>query len=74
MAGVIGGLLLFASAIAELFGLYSQVSVAGAITVVPVFAWELSPAFRLIIRGFKPALGAGYAVAGDVVPLGSPSP
>ena len=66
--------MIFASAIAELFGLYSQVSVAGAITAIPVFAWELSLAFWLIMRGFKPALGAGYAVAGDAVPLESLSP
>src|SRR6266705_2134008 len=40
--GLVGGPLIFASAIAELFGLYKQVSVWGAVTAVPVFAWELT--------------------------------
>jgi Domain of unknown function (DUF4386) len=53
--GLIGGPLIFASAIAELFGLYAQVSVWAAITAIPVFAWELTLAFWLIIKGFKPS-------------------
>jgi hypothetical protein len=51
--GLVGGALIFASAIAELFGLYSQISIVGALTAVPVFGWELSLAFWLIIKGFK---------------------
>jgi hypothetical protein len=50
--GLVGGPLIFASAIAELFGVYSQVSTPGALTAVPVFAWELSLAIWLIAKGF----------------------
>jgi hypothetical protein len=56
--GMVGGTLIFASAIAELFGIYTQISVWGALTAIPVFAWELSLAFWLILKGFsKEALG-----------------
>ncbi|WP_265558907.1 DUF4386 domain-containing protein [Streptomyces hygroscopicus] len=53
LLGLTGGLLIFASAVAELFGLYKQVSGWGVLTAIPVFAWELSLAVRLITRGFK---------------------
>jgi hypothetical protein len=53
--GLIGGPLIFASAVAELFGLYQQVSAWGAITAIPVFAWELTLAFWLILKGFRPS-------------------
>jgi hypothetical protein len=53
--GLIGGPLVFASAVAVLFGLYDQVSTLGALTAVPVFAWELTLAFTLIVKGFTPA-------------------
>jgi hypothetical protein len=53
--GLIGGPLEFLSANATLFHVYSQVSVWGAVVSVPVFAWELSLALWLIIRGFRPA-------------------
>ncbi len=61
--GLVGGPLIFASAIAELFGLYKQVSVWGAVTAVPVFAWELTLAIWLIAKGFKPSAGAMDAAA-----------
>jgi Domain of unknown function (DUF4386) len=51
--GLAGGPLIFASAVAELFGAYRQVSVWGSLTAVPVFAWELSLAIRLIVKGFN---------------------
>lgn len=51
--GLIGGPLVFVSAMAVMFGLYPQVSVWGAITALPVFAWEMSLAIWLIARGFK---------------------
>jgi hypothetical protein len=56
--GLVGGPLIFASAIAELFGAYEQVSVWGGLTAVPVFAWELSLAFWLIFKGFRQPLPA----------------
>ncbi|MEU8923506.1 DUF4386 domain-containing protein [Kitasatospora sp. NPDC048545] len=53
--GLVGGALIFASAIAVLFGVYQQVSGFGMLAAVPVFAWELCLAVRLITRGFDPA-------------------
>jgi hypothetical protein len=51
--GLVGGSLIFASATATLFGVYDQVSAWGLIAAVPVFAWELSLAGWLIIKGFR---------------------
>ncbi|RKE17721.1 DUF4386 domain-containing protein [Streptomyces sp. TLI_171] len=53
--GLVGGPLLLATAVAELFGLYAQLSTIGALTALPVFAWELTLALNLLIRGFRPA-------------------
>jgi hypothetical protein len=61
--GLVGGPLVFASAIAVLFGLYKQVSVWGSVTAVPVFAWELTLAIWLIAKGFKPSASAMAPVA-----------
>ncbi|MCG6497942.1 DUF4386 domain-containing protein [Kitasatospora sp. A2-31] len=66
--GLAGGSLICASAVAVLFGLYPQVSTAGSLAALPVFAWEVTLAIRLIGRGFdassvrlaavgRPALG-----------------
>lgn len=53
--GLIGGPLIFASGAAVMFGLYQQISVWGAIAAIPVFAWEMSLAVWLIVKGFKPS-------------------
>ena len=53
--GLIGGPVIFASGTAELFGLFQQVSVWGAIAAIPVTAWELSLAVWMIVKGFKPS-------------------
>jgi hypothetical protein len=53
--GLIGGPVVFASSTAVLFGLYPQVSVWGSIAAIPVFAWEMSLAVWLIVKGFKPS-------------------
>jgi len=53
--GLIGGPLIFASAVAVLFGFYQQVSLWGAVTALPVFAWEMCLAVWLIVKGFKPS-------------------
>jgi len=58
MLGLVGGPLLFASAIATLFGLYEQVSVWGGIATLPIFAWELTLAIWLIAKGFNPSATA----------------
>ncbi|WP_354639283.1 DUF4386 domain-containing protein [Kitasatospora camelliae] len=56
--GLVGGPLIFGSAVAVLFGAYAQVSTWGSLAAVPVFAWELALAFRLIVAGFRPPAGA----------------
>jgi len=53
--GLIGGALICASATAVMFGLYDQISVWGSIAALPVFAWEVSLAGYLILKGFKPS-------------------
>ncbi|WP_331766189.1 DUF4386 domain-containing protein [Embleya sp. NBC_00896] len=53
--GLVGGPLICASAIAVMFGLYEQVSVVGSVAAIPVFAWELALAGRLITKGFQPS-------------------
>jgi len=52
--GLLGGPLIFAFATAVLFGVFEQVSVWGAIAAIPVFAWEMSLAGWLIVKGFSP--------------------
>ncbi|MCM0673696.1 DUF4386 domain-containing protein [Micromonospora phytophila] len=53
--GLVGGPLICASATAVMFGLYDQISTWGSIAALPVFAWEVSLAAYLILRGFKPS-------------------
>lgn len=50
--GLVGGAMICASAAAVLFGLYEQVSVAGSVAALPVFAWEVTLAVRLLAKGF----------------------
>jgi hypothetical protein len=51
--GLVGGPLVALSGVAVLFGLYSPAThVASAL---PVFAWEVSLAVYLIVKGFKPS-------------------
>ena len=49
--GLIGGPALFLISIAQLLGLVTQFSVPASIPAAPVFAWELSLALYLIVRG-----------------------
>jgi hypothetical protein len=44
-----------------LFGLYDQVSAPGTLAALPVFAWEMSLAAYLVVKGFAPSplLAAG---------------
>jgi hypothetical protein len=53
--GLVGGPLVFASGAAQMFGLYQQISAWAAVTAVPVFAWEISLALYLIVKGFRHA-------------------
>ncbi|MEH0821706.1 MULTISPECIES: DUF4386 domain-containing protein [unclassified Micromonospora] len=65
--GLIGGPLICASATAVLFGLYEQVSVWGSVAALPVFAWEVSLAAYLILRGFAPAAATARQVPPEAV-------
>ncbi|MFF8315767.1 DUF4386 domain-containing protein [Streptomyces bobili] len=71
--GLVGGPLICASAVAVMFGAYAQLSVAGSVAALPVFAWELGLAGWLIARGFGPGAGTvarpGAAVAEPPVPV-----
>lgn len=51
--GLVGGPVILASATAVLFGLYEQVSFVAGIVALPVFAWEVSLAIWLIVKGFR---------------------
>ena len=61
--GLVGGPLVFLSGIAVLFGLFVQYSVGGGIAAIPEFAWELSLAFWLIVKGFNPSAIASRSAA-----------
>ncbi|TFC84010.1 DUF4386 domain-containing protein [Cryobacterium sp. TMT3-29-2] len=52
--GLVGGALISLSAIAVMLGLYGQFSTLGLVVALPVFAWELSLALWLILKGFRP--------------------
>ncbi|MGY1755178.1 DUF4386 domain-containing protein [Blastococcus sp. SYSU D01042] len=52
--GLGGGALVLASSTAVLFGVYAQTSAAALLAAVPVAAWEMCLAVRLIARGFAP--------------------
>jgi hypothetical protein len=53
--GLVGGSLALASATAELFGLYPQVSTASAIVVLPEAIFEASLGIWLTVKGFRPS-------------------
>lgn len=51
--GLTGGPLIFAYHVAGMFGLTGQLSVWAAIIVIPIFAWEVTLALWLIVKGFN---------------------
>jgi hypothetical protein len=51
--GLIGGTFMIACALLVMFGVFLQVSVWGAILAIPVFAYEMSLAVWLIVKGFN---------------------
>jgi hypothetical protein len=51
--GMVGGTLIVVSSTAVLFGAYEQVGTIGLLVALPVFAWEVSFALWLIIKGFN---------------------
>lgn len=52
--GLVGAPLLVASATANMFGLWEQVSVFSAIAAAPIALWELSLGIWLVTKGFRP--------------------
>ncbi|RST06189.1 DUF4386 domain-containing protein [Streptomyces sp. WAC07149] len=69
--GLVGGPLICASAVAVMSGLYAQLSVPGSVAALPVFAWELALAGRLLLRGFRPE-ALRWRI--DSPPAGDPEP
>lgn len=59
--GFIGGPLVFASNAAVMFGLYPQISTWAGLAAIPVFAWEVSLALWLIVKGFNATAVAARA-------------
>jgi hypothetical protein len=53
--GLVGGPLVLVSSTAVLFGAYEQVSAVAGLGAFPVFAWEMSLAGYLVVKGFSPA-------------------
>ncbi len=53
LLGLIGGPLVFIVNTGKMFGLYDQIPPYLAVLVLPIFAWEVSLALWLIIKGFK---------------------
>ena len=51
--GLVGGTLILACALLVMFGVFLQVSIWGAIFAIPVFAYEMSLAVWLIVKGFN---------------------
>ena len=66
--GLIGGSLVFASGTAVLFGLYEDLSTVGVVAAVPVFAWEVSVATWMIVKGFRASSPVLTGVAQTAAP------
>jgi hypothetical protein len=55
LLGFVGAPLLAISAVATLFGLWTQVSPASALLTIPIAVWEFSLGVYLIVKGFRPS-------------------
>ena len=53
--GLAGGAIITLSTVLVIFGLYGQFSPIGLLVALPVFAWEVSLALWLILKGFDAA-------------------
>lgn len=51
--GLVGGAIITISTVLVLFGVYGQFSAIGLLVALPVFAWEVSLAFWLLVKGFN---------------------
>lgn len=54
--GLTGGAIITLSTVLVLFGLYGQFSAIGLLVALPVFAWEVSLALWLLLKGFNPVV------------------
>lgn len=62
--GMVGAVLIFTASILEMFGVIAQLSTWGAVLALPVFAYEMTLAVRLIVKGFNaPAIASESAKA-----------
>jgi len=68
MIGLVGGPLLFAAAVAVLFGAFEQTSGIAFLFTFPEFVWELSLGVYLTVKGFKAAPVVRARVAAPAVP------
>ena len=69
--GLVVGSLIFGSGTAVLFGAYEDLSTTGVVAAAPVFAWEVSVAVWMIVKGFRPSpvlTGAGPVLTRDMAP------
>lgn len=67
--GLIGAPLLLASSFGVVLGAWDQLSVVGALTALPIAAWELSLGLWLTIKGARmPAPAAAAPEVGDALP------
>lgn len=55
LIGFVGALLLVASDIGTLFGLWGQFSGVAALATLPIAVWEFSLGVWLVVKGFKPS-------------------
>ena len=53
MLGLVGGPVIFAYNTMMMFGIYEQMPLWMGVTVIPIFAWEVTLALWLIIKGFR---------------------
>ena len=66
LIGLVGAPLLLASSFGVVLGAWEQVSTVGALTALPIAAWELSLGLWLTIRGVRmPETAPGAPVADD---------
>lgn len=63
--GLVGGPLVFAYNTALMFGFSAQIAAWAFILVIPVFAWEVTLALWLIVKGFKSAALAAPPVMAE---------
>ena len=55
LVGFVGALVLVASDIGTLFGLWGQFSGVAALATLPIALWEFSLGVYLVVKGFKPS-------------------